>query len=91
MDIEQRAWLGAKGVDPLSEGANTRRHKPQGLEESFYRLEPVFSNWDFEFRRGTLEPGAWGLRTSGGDLRTQDLKPGAWRPIKGAAWRLGLR
>lgn len=38
MDIEQRAWLGAKVVDLPGEGASGRRHRPQG-PGSFCRPE----------------------------------------------------
>lgn len=38
--------MGAKGVDPLREGANARRHKPQ---ESLYRPEPIFGILGFAF------------------------------------------
>lgn len=40
MDVEQRAWLGAKAVDLPGEGASGRRHGPQGLG-SFRRPEPT--------------------------------------------------
>ena len=44
MDNEQRAWMGAKGVDPLRQGANARKAQTTGPEESLCRPAPRIQN-----------------------------------------------
>lgn len=51
MDTERRAWLGAKGVDPVfvreptPGGTNLKARRSESN-----RLEPVLWVWGFEFR-----------------------------------------
>lgn len=49
MDNEQRAWMGAKGVDPLCEEANTRKAQTTGPGESLCRPAPTFRILDLAF------------------------------------------
>lgn len=82
MDNEQRAWMGAKGVDPLRQGANARKAQTTGPEESLCRPVPVFRVLDLAFAK---ELG--GCRVPKG---ISELKHQTWSPRHESHLEIGL-
>lgn len=83
MDNEQRAWMGAKGVDPCHKGANSRRHKPQAQRRVCADLHPYSESWIWAF----VPPDSkeLGISESHRGSQSQSIEPGVLD--MGATWR----
>lgn len=75
--------MGAKGVDPLREGANARRHKPQAQRRVCAGPSQYSEAWILHSHHPIAK--GLGFQSLQGDLRAEDIKPGVLD--MGATWR----
>lgn len=75
--------MGAKGVDPLREGANARRHKPQAQRRVCAGPSPYSEAWILHSHHPIAK--GLGFQSPQGNLRAEDIKPGVLD--MGATWR----
>lgn len=76
IDNEWRAWMGAKGVDPLHEGAKARRHKPQAQRRVRAGLRPHSQSWSLRLHHPIAK--SLGLQSPKGDPRAEASNPESW-------------
>lgn len=83
--------MGSKGVDPLREGANSRRHKPQAQGRACAGLSPYSESWVLQSHYPVTK--TLGFQGPNGESRAEDINPGVldmgttWRP----GWKVPLR